>query len=140
MIQNCCKKCNSINYIKSGFIRGHQRYKCKDCGCQFTDTNIRGVHPAIKKLATVLYGLGGMSMLKIGKIFGVSDVAVLKWMRSESAKISDLKPHAESGIVMIDEMWHFVSGKKTRFGSGEPLMGSLVACSGGYVVIAPMLR
>ena len=79
---------------------------------QFTDKNIRGLHTAIKKLATVLYGLSGMSMLKIGKIFGVSDVAVLKWMRSESAKVSDLKPHTESEIVMIDEMWHYISGKK----------------------------
>src|SRR5918993_599729 len=25
-----------------------------------------------------------------------------------------------SGIVQIDEMWHFVNGKKTRFGSGRP--------------------
>ena len=51
-------------------------------------------------------------MIKIGKLFGVSDVAVLKWIRAEADKIADLKPHAESGIVMIDEMWHFISGKK----------------------------
>ena len=140
MIENRCKKCNSKNSIKSGFIRGHQRYKCKDCGCQFTDTAPRGIHPAIKKLAILLYGLCGVSMTKIAKLFKVSDVAVLKWIRAEADKIADLKQHAESGIVMIDEMWHFVSGKKTKFGFGGPLTGSLVACSGGYVAIVPMIR
>jgi transposase len=79
-------------------------------------------------------------MTKIAKLFKVSDVAVLKWIRAEADKIADLKQHAEIGIVMIDEMWHFVSGKKTKFGFGGPLTGSLVACSGGYVAIVPMIR
>ena len=26
-------------------------------------------------------------------------------------------------VVMIDEVWHFVNGKKTLYGSGGPLMG-----------------
>ena len=32
-----CKKCDSIeNIVKSGFLRGKQRYYCKDCGIYFT--------------------------------------------------------------------------------------------------------
>jgi transposase-like protein len=26
-----CKNCGSCNVVKSGMVRGKQRYKCKDC-------------------------------------------------------------------------------------------------------------
>jgi len=31
-----CYRCKSENKVKAGFIRGLQRYKCKDCGCHFS--------------------------------------------------------------------------------------------------------
>ncbi len=30
-----CKKCESNEYVKAGFVKAEQRYKCKKCGCQF---------------------------------------------------------------------------------------------------------
>ena len=33
-----CKKCQSSEYTKAGFVKGEQRYKCKKCGCQFVPT------------------------------------------------------------------------------------------------------
>ena len=63
----------------------------------------------------------GISMNKMGKLLGVSDVAVLKGVRKEADLIEEGPPHAENKIVMINEMWHFVNGKKRKCGSGEPL-------------------
>jgi len=40
--------------------------------------------------------------------------------------------------VMIDELWHFVNGKKTKFGSGEPLTGYRVNLSDGNWAIVAM--
>lgn len=105
-----CKKCASTSYIKSGHVRGLQRYRCKACNCQFTNTKRRGVHPAIKSLAIVLYSHCGMSMLGIAKLFGVSAPAVLKWIRHFSDTIT--LPEQKAEIVQMDEMWHFVNGKK----------------------------
>ena len=130
-----CKKCGSENYVKCGHIRGYQRYRCKGCGCQFTETKRRGMHPALKSLAIVLYGFCGLSMGKIARIFKVSTVAVLKWVRSSTQGLEPIEPTAESGIVMLDELWHFVNGKKTKFGSGEPLTGYRVALSDGKWVL-----
>ena len=65
MSQLSCKKCQSERYVKSGHTRGHQRYKCKDCGCQYTNTKRIGVHPALKSFAIVLYAYCGVSMGKI---------------------------------------------------------------------------
>ena len=118
-----CKKCSSTSYVKSGYVRGLQRYKCKVCGCQFTATKARGVHPAFKSFAIVLYGFCGVSMGNIGRLFKVSTVAVLKWVKAAAAQIDPPDQRGEPEVVMIDEFWHFVNGKKAVFGCGEPLMG-----------------
>src|SRR3954453_7110356 len=33
-----CKGCGSGEHVKNGFMRGKQRYRCKACGLNFTDT------------------------------------------------------------------------------------------------------
>lgn len=116
MSELSCKKCGSTNYIKSGHTRGFQRYKCKDCRCQFTQTKRRGVHPALRSFAIVLYGFCGISMGKIAQLFKVSTVAVLKWIRAAALSAEVPSPVASSDVVMIDEMWHFVNGKKQNMG------------------------
>ncbi len=125
-----CKKCESDFFVKSGHVRGYQRYKCKACGCQFTDTARRGVDPAIKSFAVVLYAFCGVSMGNIARLFKVSTVAVLKWLRAAAVSV-EKEPEVTSPpeIVMVDEFWLFVNGKKTRVGCGEPLMGSRVRLS-----------
>lgn len=117
-----CKKCSSNNGVKNGFIRGHQRFKCKNCGCVYTDTKPRGKPLAMKALALVLYTIGNASFGMIGRILGVSNVAVLKWIRNEAQKLPEPSVSKESTLIQIDEMWHFVDGKKTKFGSGKPMM------------------
>ena len=38
-----CKFCQSTDYFKHGQVRGLQRYKCKTCTRNFTETALRGV-------------------------------------------------------------------------------------------------
>jgi len=101
---------------------GRQRYRCKACGRSFTATPPRGKPPAMKALAGLLYALGNVSQGMIAKLLGVSHVAVYKWVRKAGEEAPAPSATPSSGIVQIDEMWHFVDGKKTRFGSGEPLI------------------
>src|SRR5215213_3086862 len=84
------------------------------------DAPPRGKPPAMKALAVLLYALGNVSQGMIAKLLGVSHVAVYKWVRAagEAAPAPSATP--SSGLVQVDEMWHFVDGKKTRFGSGGP--------------------
>jgi transposase-like protein len=119
-----CKRCNGASYVKNGIVRGHQRYKCRDCGCNFTNTPPRGKPPAMKALAVLLYGMGNMSYGMIARLFGVSDVAVYKWIRSEAAALPEPSVPADVEIVQLDERWHFVNGKKTSAGSGAPSIRS----------------
>jgi len=66
-------------------------------------------------------------MGNLSKLFKVSTVAVLKWIRNAAAQLED-KPIKKPDIIMVDEFWHFVNGK-TKFGCGEPLTGYSVPLS-----------
>ena len=73
----------------------------------------------MKALAVLLDALGNVSQGMIAKLLGVSHVAVYKWVRAAGEDAPTPSATPSSGIVQIDEMWHFVDGKKTRFGSGR---------------------
>ena len=134
MSELVCKHCGSGSFVRNGMAHGRQRYRCKACGRSFTATPPRGKPPAMKALAVLLYGLGNVSQGMIAKLLGVSHVAVYKWVRKAGEDAPAPSATPSSGIVQIDEMWHFVNGKKTRFGSGgsttlwhgEPWSGSWV--------------
>src|SRR3989440_2480117 len=115
-----CKHCGNGSFVRNGMANGRQRYRCKACGRSFTATPPRGKPPAMRALAVLLYALGGVSQGMIARLLGVSHVAVYKWVRA-AGEAAPTPPTASSeGVVQIDEMWHFVNGKKTRFGSGGP--------------------
>jgi hypothetical protein len=60
---------------------------------------------------------------------------VLKWIKAAALNIEPLTGRSSSDIVMIDEMWHFINGKKTKSGFGAPLMGSRVTLWDGKLAI-----
>jgi transposase-like protein len=107
-----CKHCGSGSFVKNGLAHGRQRYRCKACERSFTATPPRGKPPAMKALAVLLYALGNVSQGMIGKLLGVSHVAVYKWVRAAGEGTPAPSATPSSGIVQIDEMWHFVDGKK----------------------------
>jgi transposase-like protein len=120
MAELCCKHCGSGSFVRNGMAHGHQRYRCKACGRSFTATPARGKPAAMKALAVLLYALGNVSQGMIAKLLGVSHVAVYQWIRAAGEGTPPPSAAPADNIVQIDEMWHFVDGKKTRFGSGEP--------------------
>jgi transposase-like protein len=126
MVDVCCKACGGGSYIRNGIVRGHQRYKCKDCGCHFTDTPPRGKPAGMKALAVLLYSMGNASFGMIGRLLGVSDVSVYNWVRAEGEALSSPEVPGDVRIVAIDEMWHFLKKSLKNSGSGAPL----TLCSG----------
>ena len=106
-----CTRCGSLDYVRSGTVRGRRRCRCHGCGCRVTDTPARGKPAAMKALAVSLYGMGNMSFSMTGRLLGVSDVAVLKWARAEASALPDPAVSAEVAAVEVDGMWHYL--KKT---------------------------
>src|SRR4029450_7353284 len=108
-----CKGCGSEEQVKNGMMGGKQRYRCKGCGLNFTDTPPRGMPLALKATAVLLY-VSGLSMNRTAKLLGVSTPSVQAWIE-RFAQTYAPKPEPPQGravVIELDEMWHYL--KKTR--------------------------
>src|SRR3712207_4892952 len=106
-------------YVKNGLMRPKQRYRCKACGLNFTDTPPRGKPLALKVTAVLLY-VSGLSMNRTAKLVGVSTPSVMAWIE-QFAKAYAQKPAPEGRAVVIelDEMWHYLKKRPTSSGCGK---------------------
>ena len=122
-----CPKWVSDTHVKSGFLKGKQRYKCKQCGCNFTQSQTRGASLETTLFALKLY-LDGTGFRAIGRILSVSNVTVLLWIRTLGksvkstiqAQIPDDIRHVY--VIEMDEMWHVSKKKNGRVGCGLRLI------------------
>ena len=138
-----CKGCGSEEQVKNGFMRGKQRYRCKACGLNFTDTPPRGMPPRGMpprvKVEAVLLHLSGVSMNRTAKLLGVSTPTAQAWIE-RFAEVYAQKPEPEGRAVVVelDEMWRCLKKSGTSSGSGRlgivPRDGS---STGGWAVVTP---
>ena len=114
-----CKKCGGKEHSKNGFVKGHQRYKCKNCAYQFVPTLRKGFDEQTKLTACLLY-INGLSLRTIARLLNTSATSVLSWVRKFALENYEKpQPNSEAVIVQLDEMWHFLHLKKTNFGYGK---------------------
>jgi len=120
-----CARCGSKNYVKAGFNSGKQRYKCKKCG-YFYSTKTRAKYPPEIKECALRMVADGMCFRQVERALGVSNVTVMKWVRSfgESLirKSNNSLKNKEYDIVEIDELWAFIHQKKESNGCGYALI------------------
>ena len=114
-----CKRCGSEEQVKNGLMWGQQRYLCKDCGLNFTDTPARG-KPLAMKVAAVLLYISGLSMNRTAKLLGVSTSTVQAWLEQFAAAYAQKpEPEGRAVVIELDEMWHFLKKSQSRSGSGR---------------------
>ena len=135
-----CKRCGGEKHVRNGLMRGKQRYRCKACGLNFTDTPPRGMPLAMKVAAVLLY-LSGLSMNRTAKLLGVSTPSVMTWIE-RFAEVYAQKPEPEGRaiVVELDEMWHFLKKSGTSSGSGRlgiVLQGAWLTGNAGVVTPPP---
>ena len=114
-----CKGCGSEEQVKNGLMRGKQRYRCKGCGLNFTDTPPRGMPLALKATAVLLY-VSGLSMNRTAKLLGVSTPSVQAWIEQfAGAHAQKPEPVGRALVVELDEMWHYLKKRPTSSGYGR---------------------
>ena len=114
-----CPKCNSSTKIKSGKTEGRQRYRCKECGCNYSVEMKSTAKPKSLKIQTLHMYLEGLGFRSIGRILGVSNVSVLKWIRKFGQKVRELNREKQQiEMVEVDEMHSYIGSKKTTVGYG----------------------
>ena len=111
-----CPKCFVVNYVKNGVNTGVQRYKCKNCGCQFTQDFIGKYGQNIKLHALKLYKEGN-GFRRIGRLLDVSCEIVRLWILNFS-QYFQLKLDGECDIVEVHELCTFLKNGKIKSGYG----------------------
>ena len=120
MMELRCKRCGGGEHTRNGFMRGKQRYRCKACGLNSTDTPPRGKPLALKVTAVLLY-VSGLSMNRTAKLVGVPTPTVQAWIE-QFARAHAPKPEPEGGralVIELDEMWHYLEKSPRNPGSGR---------------------
>ena len=111
-----CKRCGGEEPVKNGFMRGKQRYRCKSCGLNLTDTPPRGMPLAMKVPAVLLY-VSGLSLSRTAKLPGVSTPTVLAWIeRFAEVYAQEPEPEGRAVVVELDEMWHYLKKVEQALG------------------------
>ena len=78
-----CKRCASTEVVKSGKVRGKQRYLCKRCGYHFVEEDGREFQIATidKALCTIFQALGEGKQRLIGSYLRRDPALIHKWMK-----------------------------------------------------------
>ena len=116
-----CPKCACAEAVKNGKMQGKQRYRCKSCGCNYTQSSRYRIDRDTRVKCIRLY-LEGVGFRGISRLTGVSHVIVQVWVKELGDSIERLRPQTEEGeavsVMELDEMWHFIQKKETNAGSG----------------------
>jgi transposase len=103
-MMSLCKKCSLGRAVKNGVIAGKQRYKCKECGCSFRDGDNRTNDKiaAKKALCILLYAMAKGPYRMLGRILGIHNTLVCRWVRSSGESLSE--PDVPGGIEQWNSM------------------------------------
>ena len=113
-----CPRCKSSSHKKNGMTAGLQRYKCHDCGYNYSvELKSTAFPESVKRQALQLY-LEGLGFRSIGRYLGVSHVSVYNWIKKFGQELEDLKSENKISIVELDEMHTYIGNKKNIVGSG----------------------
>jgi transposase-like protein len=119
MKQIACPKCLSQDLIKSGVIKGRQRFRCKQCSYSFTVLK-EGKHidPYYVIKALQLY-IEGVSFREIERILGVSHVSVMNWVKKYGIKAPENNEYRPTYKVLNHkELLDFFSDKDSLESAG----------------------
>jgi transposase-like protein len=114
-----CPKCRCVEAVKNGTMNQKQRYKCKACGCNYTQSSRYRI-PLEKRLYAIKLYLEGVGFRGIERLTGISHNTVIQWVRDLAGEIERLRPELNEAVatVELDEMWHFIQKKRTNAGCG----------------------
>src|ERR1044071_5939047 len=100
-------------------MRNKQRYLCKGCGLNFTNTPPRGKPLALKAAAVLLY-VSGLSMNRTTQLLGVSTPTIQAWLEQFAAAYAQKpEPEGRAVVIELDEMWPDLKTSPSPSGSGR---------------------
>jgi len=135
-----CTKCQSERFVKSGILRGKQRFKCKDCGRHFMlnlsqTVDAEDEKKRLVRQAFMLY-MAGFSTHKIAAMLGsVTHVTVMNWLRRYGRGLAQIRSTKTAHLVTLKDSHHIRGSLMKAKGDGfliiEQSYDTLVSLSSG---------
>lgn len=118
-MKKICPQCASKKVIKSGVVNDRQRYKCKDCGYNFTVNKMgKQIDKYYVTKALQLY-LEGLTYREIERILGVSHVSIINWVKKYGlSKVENTDYHPTYKILNNEELSTFFKNPENTSGAG----------------------
>ena len=114
-----CPRCKTQDVVKSGVVKGRQRYKCHDCNYHFSVMKDgKSIDPYYVIKALQLY-IEGVSLREIERILGVSHVSVMNWIRKYNVKApenTDYRPTYK--VLNHAELQDFIADRSSLHSAG----------------------
>jgi len=112
-----CPHCNCGDVTANGRLKGVQRYRCKGCGKNFSETTGKFWYNLQKrdKVSHYLYCmLSGMSIKRTAKEVGIAIQTSFDWRHKLLTAFSTVAPKGFEGIVESDDLFFPYSEKGRR--------------------------
>lgn len=114
-----CPKCNAENVVKSGVVKGRQRYRCKRCGYYFTVNKIGKKIDNYYVIKALQLYIEGVSYREIERILGISHVSVMNWVKKYRIKApTNYEYRPTYRIASHVELLEFLKNPENTQGSG----------------------
>jgi len=109
-----CKKCGSDRVIKSGIVAGRQRFRCKDCGCNFRvgDNRTNETIATKRLLCVLLHFMTKASFRTLGKLLQTDHALVYRWIQTFNENMTKSPNSREIAQMNIQELQQFIDTKK----------------------------
>ncbi|MBL7774046.1 MAG: IS1 family transposase [Chitinophagaceae bacterium] len=114
-----CPKCKESNYVKSGVVKGRQRFHCRSCNYFFTVLKEgKQIDPYYVVKALQLY-VEGVTLREIERILGVSHVSVMNWIKQYGIQRPEQLEYRPTYKVFTHaELLDFLSKRENMASSG----------------------
>lgn len=115
--QGVCPHCGHPKYVKLGFDKGAQRYKCKFCKRNFTEytgTWMAGIHKKDKVDEYMVLMLEEKSLDKIKEELKINKKTAFDWRHKILSSIDETEKDSFTGITESDETFMLLSEKGKR--------------------------
>jgi len=115
--QGSCPHCGHTKYVKLGFDKGAQRYKCKSCKRNFTEytgTWMAGIHKKDKIDEYMVLMLEEKSLDKIKAELNINKKTAFDWRHKILSSIEETDKDTFTGITESDETFMLLSEKGKR--------------------------
>ena len=107
-------KCRWAEAVKNATKNQKQRFKCKQCGCNYTQSTSARI-PLENRVKVIKLYLEGVRFRGIERLTGIHLTTVIKWVKNLALVFERSRPELSEQVmtVELDKMWHFIQ-KNTK--------------------------